>query len=110
MSATIRTIGNTQLGTAAAAIFTTSTGMRGRIQKLSFTNTAAATRTVSVWLVPLAGSNANATLLKTYTLAIGECWDCFEAIGQSMQSGGMIWANADAATSVTPNGSVLEMS
>jgi hypothetical protein len=88
--------------TNATATYYTSTGIKTRIDKMSFTNTDTGAHTVTLYLVPSAGSATNATTITAgHALAAGETWNSPDAVGQILAAGGTIQAKADANTVVT---------
>lgn len=98
-----------QLTTSAATYYTVPTNVISTISALSLCNTTAGAVTATVHLVP-SGGTATATnmILSARTLAAGESFNVFTAIGQSMAQAGTIQALASANTSISLSGSVYE--
>lgn len=79
----------------------TSTNVRTIIDKFTATNYSAGAVTISVNLVPSAGSAANSNLIvKTKTLQAAECYTFPELVGQILEAGDFISTIAGAATSI----------
>lgn len=97
--------------TNATAIYYFSTGVTTRVDKMTFTNTDAASHTVTLYLVPGAGAaNAGTTITSAHSLAAGETWNCPDAVGQMLADGGTIQAKADANTVVTVSAAGVQFS
>lgn len=110
MSVTPKTITAAQVAASATAYYTAPTNTRSVIKKLTFTNTTAGALTVTVYLVPSGGTaSATNTLVSARTIGAGETYECFEAQGQVLQAAGMLQALASAATSISIQGSVVEV-
>lgn len=109
-SMTPKTITAALLTTAAAAYYTAPGGTRSKITKLTFTNTSANVVTVTVHLVA-AGGSASATnmLVPARSIGPGEVYECFEAIGQILQAGGMVQAFASTGAVVNVQGSAADL-
>lgn len=98
------------LTTAAAVYYTVPPGVNTRITQFSLTNTDAVARTVSVYLVDNAAAPTAAdTLIKDKTLAAGETWVPYQALGAVLSPGGTIQLIADAVSVVTVKASGLEL-
>ena len=110
MSVTPRTITSAQLTTSAAAYYTVPANTKSIIKKLTFTNSTAGALTFTVYLVP-SGGTAGVTniLISAQAIAAGECVECFQALGQTLQTGGTIQALASAGASITVAGAVAEV-
>ena len=96
-------------------LYTCPAGVHARITNLSFLNTTGTARTVTVHI----GRNgaANADNNKIWSAApipiettVPRGVICHEAIGKVLNPGDVLRAFADAATAVTPMGSVVEFS
>ena len=110
MSVTPKTITAAQLTASAATYYTAPANTRSIIKKLTFTNTSGGALTVTVYLVPSGGTaSATNTLVSAQSIGAGECWECYPAQGQVLQTGGTLQANASAATSITIQGAVAEV-
>ena len=118
MAATVITFpaASIQLATTPGdTLYTCPLATRARITMLSFLNTTANPRTVSVHLVRSGGAigvtnqvwNA-AAVPATATQPKGVV--CYEAINQVLNPGDFIKVFADAGTAITPVGSVVEFS
>jgi hypothetical protein len=79
----------------------TSSGVTTIIDKFTATNYSAASATISINLVTVAGSAGDANLIvKTKTLQPGECYTFPEIVGHILSSGSFISTIASAATSI----------
>lgn len=110
MSITINKITSAQITASAATYYTSPTNGRGIIKKLTFTNSTATARTLTVYLVPAAGT-ADATNIVTdaVTVAAHSVYECFEAEGQTLLTGQTLQAKSDSATALTIAGTVAEI-
>ena len=71
-------------------------------ERLAVTNTTATAATFAANLVPYGGIAGDANLiLKTRTIAAGECYCCPELVGHSLESGGFISTLAGTASALT---------
>ena len=84
---------------AAAMIYTSSAG-NTIIDKLTTTNITAGALDVSLYVLAPAGTATTMTLIKTRSLAGGECYTWPEIVGKTIAIGAMVYAVAAAATSV----------
>lgn len=110
MSVTPRTITAAQLTATAATYYTAPANTKSIIKKLTFTNTDSSARTVTVYLVPAAGTaGVTNILISAQSIGAGECWECYPASGQVLQALGFIQALADVTSKVTIQGSVAEV-
>lgn len=98
--------------TPGLAYYTADAGlMRALIKKLTFHNSDTSARTVVVYLVPSGGAaSVTNQLTPVKSLLPDETWECYEAINQSLQGGGMIWALASVASKINILGTILEHS
>lgn len=100
-----------QLGTAAAAIYTTPALNTATVNNLSFTNTTTAVVSVTLHRVPSGGTAGAAnTIVSAFALVPGQTWVPAQAIGLHLAAGMTLQAQASAATSVTVAGGVYETS
>jgi hypothetical protein len=91
--------------------YTAGTGVTCIIDKFTATNYTAGAVTLSVNLVPVSGTAGNANLIvKTKSLAAGECYTFPEIVGHVLGPGGFISTIAGAATSVNIRASGREIS
>lgn len=98
----------TQLGVAAATLYTCPVNQKVIITKLTFTNTSALAATVTIYIIPNGGAASDTnTISKTRALAPGEAWDSTEAENHILEAGDFIQALASAATSISAMGSGL---
>ena len=110
MSVTPKTITAAQVAATATTYYTAPANTRSLIKKLTFTNTTAGALTVTVYLVPSAGTaSATNTLVSARSIGAGETYVCFEAQGQVLQAGGLLQALASAATSISIQGAIAEV-
>lgn len=88
----------------------TAVNCKTRIDKFTVTNTTAANATISVNLVPSAGSaSASNLVVSARAVAPGETYTCPELIGQVLESGGFISTLAGTATALTIRASGVEI-
>lgn len=103
-------IPSAQLSASAATYYTAPANTRTIIKKLTFTNTTGTARAVTVYLVPSGGTASDSnTITSTQSVPAHSTWECYEAEGHVLETGGFIQALADSATSVTVRGSGLEV-
>ena len=103
-------IAPTLLGTVAATLYATPGQTSCVIKKLTFANVSAAAVTVTVYLMPSGSTAADATTIrKARSVAVGECYDCTEAVNHVLQPGGAIQALCSAAAAITVIGSGIEI-
>ena len=101
--------------TPGDVLYTCPASVHARIDDLSFKNTSATDRTVTVYIVRSGGTigvtyelwNA-AAVPKTATAPKGVV--CYEAIGLVLNPGDFIQAFGSAGSAITPMGSVTEFS
>ena len=97
--------------TNAATIYYTSTNILTRIDKLTFTNQDSSAHTVTIYLVPAAGSPVAANLItKTYQIPAGATYNCPDVVGHILGAGGTLQMLADANTEVTAFGAGTQIS
>lgn len=101
--------------TPGDVLYTCPAGVRARIDDLSFLNTTATDRTVTVHVVRsgdvIAAKNKvwdAAPVLKNTIATKGVI--CYEAIGKVLNPGDFLQCFASAATAITPEGSITEFS
>ena len=76
----------------------TATTFRAAVDKMTTTNTGAATATLTVNLLPSGGTaGASNTIIKARQIAAGECYLCPEMVGQIVEVIGSISTLASAA-------------
>lgn len=89
----------------------TSAGVRAIIDKFTATNTSAASATITVNLVPSAGSAGDGNaIVKTKTLQTLETYTFPELVGHVLEVGSFISTQASVATSITIRASGREIS
>lgn len=107
---TSKTITPAQLTTSAVAYMTVPTNSSAVIKKLTFTNSTGTAQTVTAYLVPSAGApSASNILISGRTVAAGDTYDCFEAQGQTLQTGGTLQLKSDANSAITVNGAYAQV-
>lgn len=80
----------------------TSTNVKTIIDSFTATNTSATAVTLTVYLVPSAGTaGASNTIISAQSIAAGECWRGFGLIGKQLNSGDTLNTLCSAATSLT---------
>jgi hypothetical protein len=97
---------------SAAAYYTAPANLkRAIIKAVSFSNIDTVPQTVTVHLVPLAGTPGDANkLISARSLNAGETWICSELENKILLGGGMLQALASTASKINIQGSVLEHS
>lgn len=89
----------------------TATNVTAIIDKFTATNYSASAATISVNLVPLAGSAGNSNLIvKTKTLLPSETYTFPELVGQTVSPGGFISTSAGTASAINIRCSGREIS
>jgi len=80
----------------------TATNCRALVTKASITNNDTVNRTVSINIVPAAGSASNSNrVIATKTIVPNETYLCPELSGQVVENGGFISTIASAASALT---------
>jgi hypothetical protein len=104
-------ITSAQVAATATTYYTAPTNIRAaKIIQLIATNTTATNRTITVNLVPSAGSAAASnTVIQARIVPAYDSVILYETIGQMLAGGGTLQATADSATAVTLSGSVIEI-
>jgi len=98
------------LTASAATYYTAPANTHTILKKLTFTNTDTVARTITVYLVPSAGSaSATNTLTSAQTIAPGATYECFEGEGHVLNPGDFLQALASTATVVNIQGSGVEI-
>lgn len=87
------------LANTPTLVYTSSAG-NTIIDKLTTTNITAGALDVSIYVLAPAGSATTLTLIKTRSLAPGECYTWPEIVGKTIATGALIHAGTTAATSV----------
>lgn len=96
------------LTNAIATYYTVPTGTRAIVRKLTFTNTSASVKTVTVYWVPSGGSAGNSNkIVPSYSIAPSETWDCPFMEAHTMHAGDklQILASDNTAVMVASSGS-----
>ena len=97
--------------TDSAATYYTATRVTGRVDSMTATNTDTAAHTLTVHIVPSAGSaSAGNRIISAKSIMPGETYSCFEMVGQVIPSGSFIQALSDAGSVITLTASGLEIS
>ena len=79
------------LTNAAATYYTVGANTRGIITKATFINDDSSAVTVSINLVPTAGSAGYANAItKEKSLAAGETWSCVDLVSHVIETGGFL--------------------
>jgi len=109
MTTTVKNIIPRKISESSQTTQYTASNCKCRIDKFTGTNYSTGTATLSVNIVPLAGSAGNDNLVvKTKAIVAGETYTFPEVVGQVMESGGFISTVASAATAITISGSGVE--
>ena len=99
-----------QLTASAATYYTCPSNTKALIKKLTFTNNDTSARTVTVYLVPSAGTAGVTNILtKAASIAAGATYEAFEAEGHILTAGATLQALADVTSMVTINASGVEI-
>ena len=95
---------------ASATTYYTASNCTARIDSFTVTNTDTGAQTVTVYIVPLAGSASSANMIiSAKSLAAGECYTCPEMVGKSLKAGAFIQALSSSASKVTLHASGIEV-
>ncbi len=98
-----------QLTAAVATYFTAKTKAKAILGAVSLTNTSAADKSVTIYVVKSGGAaDDSQTVLKDVTVTAGKTRACPEFAGRVLESGDTLQAVASAAGSVTLMVSGLE--
>jgi hypothetical protein len=112
MALTLKEAINAQITAAVAAItYTVGTGLKSRIVAASIVNTEAATSyTCNVYKIP-SGDSAGAAnkIINTRTIQGGETYPCPELIGQILEAGDKLDADASITLKLNFIVSVVEV-
>lgn len=87
----------------------TAVNCKTMVDKFTGTNTSAGAVFLAVYLVPSGGSASNSNLIISKSIAVGECYNFPELVGQVIESGGFISTIASAATAITISASGREL-
>ena len=102
MTITVKNIIPPKQAEAAQTTQCTASNCKTLIDKFTVTNTTATAATFAANLVPYGGTAGDANMiLKTRTIAAGECYYCPELVGHSLESGGFISTLAGTASALT---------
>lgn len=103
-------IGSKQAETASTMQYT-ATGVSAIIDKFTATNTSAANATLSIFLVPAAGTAGDANaIVKTKTLQALETYTFPEIVGHILAPGSFLSTQASVASAITIRMSGREIS
>ena len=98
-----------QLGVAASVIYTCPAGTQAVVNKLSAVNSTVANRTLTVYVVRSGDAPAVKNLVcNAMPVLASTSAECLEIKNLTLAPGDTIQALADAATAVSPAGSVTE--
>lgn len=101
----------TQIGVAAAAVYTSPAGTTGTINNLSLTNTSANPVAVTLYRVPSGGTpSATNTVMSAFQVAAGQTYVPPQVIGLPLAPGSTLQALAATAAVVSIIGGVYETS
>ena len=94
----------TQLSSSAADIVATvATSTTAVVGKLSFRNTGASSRTITVYVIASAGTAGITNELAVKAIPPGKEWNCILAQGERLEAGMKLQAKQDAGTDVNAN-------
>jgi hypothetical protein len=96
--------------TGSAATYYTASNVTTRIDKMTATNTDTSARTITVYLVPNAGTAGDSNIIiDAKSILPGETYTCPEGVGHVVQNGGTIQALASTAGVVSFMSSGVEI-
>lgn len=96
---TIQLIAPAACPTTASALYTVPTGTRTRITKMTATNTSAAVRLITVYLVASGGTaGATNTILSAYAIGPGQDVSLASVMGHVLPAGATIQAIVNTGT------------
>lgn len=111
MSVTAKTLIAAKQAETAVTKQYTAEGARAIIDKFTATNTSAANATLSIHLVPAAGTAGDANaIVKTKTLQALEAYTFPEIVGHILEAGSFISTQASVASAITIRASGREVS
>ncbi len=94
----------TQLSsTAADLVSDVATNTTAVVRKLSFRNTGASSRTVTVYVLASGGAAGTTNELAVKAIAPGKEWNCILIQGEVLEVGMSVQAKQDAGTDVNAN-------
>lgn len=94
----------TQLSENADDVVATVAGnTKAVVRKLSFRNTGATARTVTVYVIAASGSAGTTNELAVKAIAPGKTWNVIEIQGEIIETGMKVQAKQDAGTDVNAN-------
>ncbi len=94
----------------SATTYYTATNCTARVDSFTVTNTDSGAVTLTIHIVPLAGSASAANkIISAKSLAAGECYVCPEIVGKSLSAGAFIQALASSASKLTLHASGIEV-
>lgn len=97
---------NNQLSSTAEDIISAvPSNTKQIVRKLSFRNTGATTRTVTVYVVESSGTADTGTELAVKAILGGKEWNCIQVQGETFTEGMTLQAKQDAGTDVNVNAS-----
>lgn len=98
----VRMVEGSVLTTSAATYYTTPLATSTLIKKVTFTNTSASTVTVTMYLVPSAGTAGAAnTIISAVPISANNTYEAYPAENMVLATGDFVQALCSAATSVT---------
>jgi hypothetical protein len=102
MTTNKRLVEGSQLTTSVATYYTAPAKTTTLIKKVTATNTSGGAVSLTLYLVPSAGSSGDAsTITDAKAIGAGATYEAYEAENQVLMPGDSIQALADANTSVT---------
>lgn len=94
----------TQLSTSAADVVPeVPANTKAIVRKLSFNNTGASTRIVTVYVIAAAGTAGVTNELISKPIPAGKQWNCIEIQGEVIETGMKVQAVVDTGTDVNAN-------
>ena len=97
-------VNTTQLSsTAGDVVSAIDINTKAVVRKLSFKNTGASTRTVTVYVIASAGTAGTTNILDSKAIPGGKSWNVINIQGEILEAGMKVQAIQDAGTDVNAN-------
>lgn len=101
---------NTQLSTSASSIVeSVASNTKSIVGKLSFYNSGASSRVVTVYVVESSGTAGTANTVISRAIPADKTWSVSEVVGEVLTSGMSLQAKQDAGTDVNANCSGVDV-
>ncbi|MEE8289579.1 MAG: hypothetical protein V3R25_09220 [Nitrosomonadaceae bacterium] len=100
----------TQLGTSVGDIIAAvSSNTKAVVRKVSFFNTGASTRTVTVYVIASGGSAGTTNEFKIKAIPAGQSWNLIEIQGEVLSAGMKVQAKQDSGADINVNTSGVDI-